>query len=334
MPTWGEIGREIQTTIAPNGMPDVDAVRRSYLFRISEYTGIPVILYATAFLDKPMIPGNLLQIELGDMQGFMEVVKGLPRGPLDLIVHSPGGVAEATESIVRYLRERFTPIRIFVPVVAKSAATMLALSADEIVMGSHSELGPIDPQIPIRDRLVPAQAIIDEFLRAQSELTNPVNLGAWLPILNGYYPGLLQMCQIQQDLSKDMVETWLSSYMFRRTRKRNEKARQVAAWFSNHSNFKSHSRQISRKTARTQGVVITDLEQDPQVQDLVLSVYHATTYTFTLSPAAKIIENNLGRAFIRMVNVPPMMPLNIASLVPVSLPNKPEDDEGQHARES
>ena len=77
-----------------------------------------------------------VQISLADIQGFMEAVSNIEERNLDLILHSPGGTAEAAESIVEYLRKRFDNIRVFVPMAAMSAATMIALSADEIVMGN------------------------------------------------------------------------------------------------------------------------------------------------------------------------------------------------------
>ena len=70
---------------------------------------------------------------------MMEVCRDLNGPGLDLILHSPGGSAEATASIVRYLRRNFDHIRVFVPVAAMSPATMWALAGDVIVMGKHSQ---------------------------------------------------------------------------------------------------------------------------------------------------------------------------------------------------
>ncbi len=79
------------------------------------------------------------------MQGFMEVIRGLPGDGLDLVLHSPGGSAEATEGLVTYIRSKYDNVRVIVPHLAMSAATMLACSANRILMGKHSYLGPIDP---------------------------------------------------------------------------------------------------------------------------------------------------------------------------------------------
>jgi hypothetical protein len=64
---------------------------------------------------------------------------------------------------------------------------MLALAGDEVVMGAHSQLGPIDPQITIPTtegpRTASAQAIRDQFEMAKKECADPQLMSAWLPIL-------------------------------------------------------------------------------------------------------------------------------------------------------
>ena len=164
-------------------------------------TGRAVILYSTAWMDTrpvPVQPADL-QIGLGDVQGFMEAVSNIEEDELDLIIHSPGGSAEAAESIVEYLRQRFSHIRVVVPLAAMSAATMIALSADEVVMGQHSQLGPIDPQFiistPEGARSAPAKAILNQFEQAKKECRDPSNLPAWMPIIRTYAPGLLTQCE-------------------------------------------------------------------------------------------------------------------------------------------
>jgi hypothetical protein len=140
--------------------PDFDGVRRRYLAQLYELTERPVILYSTDWLGGGP-PEAAINLE--DMQAMMEVCRGLPGPDLDLILHSPGGSAEAAASIVHYLRTRYKHIRAFVPVAAMSAATMWALACDEVVMGKHSQLGPIDPQLVTPQGSIPARAILDQF---------------------------------------------------------------------------------------------------------------------------------------------------------------------------
>ncbi len=148
----------------------------------------------------------------------MEVIYGMNGNELDLILHSPGGSPETAEAIVSYLRSRFEHIRVIVPQLAMSAATMIACAADKVVLGKHSFLGPTDPQIllptPLGVRMVPAQAVLDQFDRAQQECVVPEKLSAWLPTLSQYGPDLLVQCENALAMSKELVRTWLETYMF------------------------------------------------------------------------------------------------------------------------
>ena len=65
---------------------------------------------------------------------------------LDLIVSSPGGDIEAAYLVVRELRRRFQKLVVFIPFRAKSAATLVCLAADALILGSLGELGPLDMQ--------------------------------------------------------------------------------------------------------------------------------------------------------------------------------------------
>lgn len=298
MPSWGEILGEVQQSASERGgSPDFDGIRRKYLAQLHELTNRDTILYSTDWFNKP---GPAASIGLEDMQGMMEVCRGL-RGPaLDIILHSPGGSAEATASIVRYLRRKFSDIRVFVPLAAMSAATMWCLSANEIVMGKHSQLGPIDPQLVTNQGQLPARAIIEQFERAKQECArDPSVFGAWLPILQQYGPALLEQCEKAEELARRLVQEWLQTYMFAGRKGAASKADKVAHYFADYSIHQSHSLGIDRDQVRGQGVRILDLEKDQHLQDAVLSVHHATMHTFA-GAAVKIIENHHGRAFVKI----------------------------------
>lgn len=306
MPTWGEILKELNRSKAPDGQgPDFDGIRRKYLTALHALTGRAVILYATAYTESRSIPPAELQIGPGDVMGFMESCSNVSERQLDLLLHSPGGSAEATESVVEYLRKRFDHVRVFVPVAAMSAATMLALSANEIVMGEHSQLGPIDPQFilstPEGPRTAPAKAILNQFELAKAQCKDTSNLPAWLPILRSYAPGLLTQCEQSRSLAVSMVSSWLKRFMLAGMPDADAKAEGIAAWFADYEAFQSHGRRVGPEQAIQKGVKVTALEADPNLQDAALSVHHATMHTFSATPAAKIIENHHGRAWIRQV---------------------------------
>jgi ClpP class serine protease len=67
--------------------------------------------------------------------------------PLDLVLHTPGGLVLAALQIAKAVSEHKAKVTVFVPHYAMSGGTLIALAADEIVMSNHSILGPIDPQL-------------------------------------------------------------------------------------------------------------------------------------------------------------------------------------------
>ena len=303
MPTWGGILTELKQTEEKGVKPPFDAVRRKYLAATYEKTGRNTILYATKWTQAGVIDPELLSITDEDVQGLMEVIHGLKGPNLDLIVHSPGGSPEATEALVSYLRTKFSDIRVVIPQSAMSAATMLACASNRIIMGKHSFISPIDPQLILHTQVgvqaVPAQAILDQFELAKSECEDPKKLGSWLPILSQYGPALLIQCRNALDLSKKLVSEWLESYMFAGMEKAGIISLEIAAKLANHKVFKSHGRHINRDKAKDIGLIIDDLEEDQEFQDFILSVFHATTHTFNGTNAVKIIENHNGKAFIK-----------------------------------
>lgn len=328
MPTWGQLILEINEALAQHGPGAFDYVRRKYLVLLSQHRQRNVILYATKWTQPGSEPG-LVSITLEDVEALMEVVHGLDgqRG-LDLILHSPGGSPDAAEAVVHYLRSKFADISVIVPQAAMSAATMLACASDRIVMGKHSSLGPIDPQFIIGApgggaMAHPAQAILDQFRKAQQDCRDPSLLGAWVPILPQYGPSLLVQCENALALAQELVAEWLSSWMLKGERESADKARVIAERLADHTAFKSHGRPIHRDVARKMGLVVEDLEADQTLQDLVLTVFHACSHVFTATAAVKIVENHLGRAFVKQQVILPIGVQSAPVQVPPSAPAPP-----------
>ena len=336
MPTWSEILLELQQLVLANPQPapgqpsPFDITRRKSLRGVADRTHRNVILYASKWTQPSGVDPDMISIVPEDVQGFMEVVHGLEGDTLDLILHLPGGSAETTEAIVIYLRSRFNDIRVFIPQAAMSAASMLACAGDRIVMGKHSFIGPIDPQFVLRTDVgviaAPAHAILEQFKQAQQECRDPNLLPSWIPILRQYGPALLVQCQLATKLSQSLVTDWLTRYMFRGDPNAAQKADRIASALANHANFMSHGRFISRDQAKAMGLVIDDLEADQSLQDAVLSVFHATTHSLGTA-ATKIIENHLGKSFIKLqqqqvLRLPAMAPFPIP-VPPFAMPPVP-----------
>lgn len=86
-----------------------------------------------------------------DIDDSEEVIRAIhmtdPEMPLDLVLHTPGGLVLAAYQIAHAIRMHHGRITVFVPHYAMSGGTLIALAADEIVMEEHAVLGPVDPQL-------------------------------------------------------------------------------------------------------------------------------------------------------------------------------------------
>lgn len=89
---------------------------------------------------------NFLDIE--DSEEILRAIRATPNDqPIDLILHTPGGLVLAAEQIAKALVDHKGKVTVFVPHYAMSGGTLIALAADEIVMDANAVLGPIDPQV-------------------------------------------------------------------------------------------------------------------------------------------------------------------------------------------
>ena len=301
MPRWSEILSELYSDSPPD-VKKYDQVRRDYLLMLRNQTKRDTIIYASSWLQRDDSPPSKIAVADQDIHALMEVTSDL-RGPdLDIILHSPGGSPVAAEAIVRYLRSRFSNIRVIVPNFAKSAATMIACSANTIVMGKHSFLGPTDPQIPLTTplgpRLVPAQAILEQYMMIKQEFGDQTESTIWSPLISQLGPDLIVTCGNAIDLSRRLVSDWLLDYMFKGKAEKAKLAGEISGWLANHSNFMDHNRHLSHTELAEKGLVIEELEDNPTTQDLILSVFHATTHLFSAFRICKICESHRGRSFI------------------------------------
>jgi ClpP class serine protease len=87
-------------------------------------------------------------IDINDSEEILRAIQMTDADvPIDLVLHTPGGLVLAALQIAKAVREHKAKVTVFVPHYAMSGGTLIALAADEIVMCEHSVLGPIDPQL-------------------------------------------------------------------------------------------------------------------------------------------------------------------------------------------
>ena len=87
-------------------------------------------------------------IDINDSEEILRAFRLTPEDmPIDLILHTPGGLVLAAEQIAKAIKNHKAPVRVFVPHYAMSGGTLIALAADEIYMDPNAVLGPVDPQL-------------------------------------------------------------------------------------------------------------------------------------------------------------------------------------------
>jgi ClpP class serine protease len=108
-------------------------------------------------------------ISIDDSEAILRAIRLTPpEQPIDIILHTPGGLVLAAEQIAKALVERKGKVTVFVPHYAMSGGTLIALAADEIVMDANAVLGPVDPQLGD----MPAASIVKVV-----EVKGPKNVG-------------------------------------------------------------------------------------------------------------------------------------------------------------
>ena len=86
-------------------------------------------------------------IDYTDLRAVADQLDLLSGNSIDVILETPGGLAERAEDIVRMLRSKFENVGFIVPGAAMSAGTIMVMSGDEILLEPNSSLGPIDAQV-------------------------------------------------------------------------------------------------------------------------------------------------------------------------------------------
>ncbi len=288
MPKWSDVLNEINVTGAQG---PVDAVRRKYLRKLSNFTKRNTIAYYSGWLQA----GSKYGTDINDMDinGFMSTICGLDcsRG-LDLILHTPGGSISAAEQLVVYLRNKFgNDIRAIVPQIAMSAGTMIACSCKVIIMGKESCLGPFDPQF----NGISTKRVLEEFSFAKEEIKkDPSCIPLWQVIIGKYHPTFIQSCEFACERANKLVTNWLTSNMFNGDSECIKKANEIVEKFNEIGKLNDHDKHISLNEALDCNLKIEQLESNQMFQDLVLTVHHAFMHTLSQGNLVKAIENQNG----------------------------------------
>jgi hypothetical protein len=181
---------------------------------------------------------------------------------LNLLISGPGGDGTIAEKLIELCRAYCKIFRVIVPNRAKSAATVIALGADEIVMGFCSELGPIDAQVPIvvggLVRWISAQSFIDSrdslLDRYAKAVKKKEDTKAILQQIAGLDAPFIDHCEKLMDFSRIVASKYLERYMFSGIKAKSERdkaIKNVIEKLSSVGSFKVHGRMIDGNAAKT-----------------------------------------------------------------------------------
>ena len=140
----------------------INRARRRALRKISRERGSQVITLihrqeVISFLGIPISR----YIDIDDSEEVLRAIRKTPHDtPIDLIMHTPGGIALAATQIAMALKAHPGKKSVIVPHFAMSGGTLIAMAADEILMDPHAVLGPVDPQLASRNEAYPASSIL------------------------------------------------------------------------------------------------------------------------------------------------------------------------------
>jgi hypothetical protein len=276
---------------------DLFELRKACYEEIEKYRGRPLLIYATKFLEGvPQGAPNF--IDLSDVDGFTDLINSVKdNGAVDVLLHSPGGRPDATERLVILLRSKFQEVNFLIPHSAYSAATMLALSGNHIILHPSATLGPIDPQI----NGIPARSIKRGFENAKKRIAKegPETLPAYIPLIEKYSLDLLELCEDSEKLAKELVSTWLNKYMFKNEKGVGRKIGKVVRYLSDYDKHLMHSRPLALEKLASFGLKIDFA--DETLQDLLWEAYILLNGLFNISPFVKLYENAHGVSWGKQV---------------------------------
>ena len=265
----------------------------------------------------------------GDMAGdvideFIDQIQEIEKESeaIDLLIESVGGDALTSWRIINLLRTSFDQVSVLVPHSAFSAATLLTLGANEIIMGRYGSLGPTDPQITVRKKDGTTQQFSYEdvasfltFVKEEGKISEQEYLkGALEKLCETIDPPTLGFAKRSSSLSVSIGEKMLQMHMTDPEKK--SQARSIALKLN--KSFFSHGQALNRKEAKEIGLNVKD--PDKELENLIWKVHRdfeeelQTRKPF--DPLAEFLRNPRAQPFLQSpppLNIPPQLNQQMAT---------------------
>jgi hypothetical protein len=245
--------------------------------------------------------------DVPSLESMLSTVSGADQ--INVLVHSPGGDGTIAEKLIDMCRSHLSgqnkKLRVIVPNLAKSAATILALGADEILMGHVSELGPIDPQIPIIVSGVTQWVSAFAFVEARDKLVEQIKVAtkkkeptaALLQQLATLNIPFTDEMENQIAFSKKTAIALLDKYMLKtknpKPRPRAKKAAEIAEKLLSKQLFPVHGHYIGGATAKQVGLEVEVLDKDDELWKQIWEYYIRCEVQMNIQIQPPFIKNKL-----------------------------------------
>jgi ATP-dependent protease ClpP protease subunit len=205
-----------------------------------------------------------------DPDYLAEILSGIQGDEADFLIQTPGGIVDATEKLIGILRQKLKAWRVIVPSWAKSAGTVIALSAQEIVLGLNSELGPIDPQWITGGLQIPCEIL-------SNDAAQPYHIK--------------ELAKLAVERNKNLAFNLLQKGMLKD--KDQQAIHDVLAKLSSSSGYKSHGAVIDFEEAKTLGLRVLYLQPHDDLWKQIWLLYCMYDYDTKANGIGRIIEGEI-----------------------------------------
>ena len=298
------------------------STRKSLYKKLSQRRGRPLITYVTSL--RPGMGGSMA----GDaIRPFIDQLNEIPKDKkeIDFLIVSNGGDPIISLRIMSLLRERFDKISVLLPYVAYSAATVLSLGADEIVMHPYSNLGPVDPQLTVshkddsgnQERLqFSSEDLVNyiDFIRKDVGVTDQQHLVSSVqPLIKDVGSLAIGSAKRGQMLSLALSERMLSSHI--------SDANQVKTISrALNSSYYHHGYAVGRKEAQEIGLPIEAPDEETETILWKIWVDYETEMQCndTFNPIKELMQNPNAANTIKsipVINMPANLPPEVQQAV-------------------
>ena len=285
-----------------------------------------LIVYAAAISKQvPVISPNM-----DDYYTLFDMLKAVKAKDLDFYIETPGGSGEAAEEIVRFLRDKFENVTFVISGEAKSAGTLMVLSANDILMTQSGSLGPIDAQIRIGRAPQSGYDYMEWVKEKRKEASKKGKLNPFdATMVAQISPGELNGVSNSLNFAKDLAISWLPKYKFKdweitETRKKKvtelmkrQRARSIVNKLIDHNKWRSHGRSIKICDLENIGLRISKVDDDPELAEIVYRIQTVIKMLFGTTNTFKILATESEKIFASAANpnVPPQVSPQKAEVV-------------------